>query len=108
MLGTKETTQLTTEGSYTHPVYSKDGQFIAVNRKLEEAYDLVIIDKNLKEGVIASSVVSYSAPQWSATDHQLLFCGMVNGNQEIFLVDRGTGQEEQLTKNTTFDAMPTW
>ncbi|WP_436515516.1 hypothetical protein [Ekhidna sp. To15] len=101
---TNETKRLSDKGSYTHPIYSKRG-LIAVNRKIGEGYDLVLIEDK-KETVIAKSIISYSAPDWYANDSKLLFVGMVNGNQELFTIDIKSAQETQLTKNDTFDAMP--
>ncbi len=101
---TGETEQVSTTGSYTHPIYSKDGT-IAVNRKIDEGYDLVVIENGV-EKVIAKSTVSYSAPDWYDNDSKLLFVGMVNGNQELFTIDLKTQKETQLTKNNSFDAMP--
>lgn len=102
--GTEAITQLSSNGSYTHPVYAKDGT-IAVNRKVDKAYDLILI-KDGKEEVIAETIVSYSAPDWYANDSKILFVGMVNGNQELFTIDLETRQETQLTNNNYFDAMP--
>lgn len=101
---TEDTNKLSSSGSYTHPIYAKDGS-ILVNRKIEEGYDLIHIEGK-KETVIAKSIISYSAPDWYANDSKILFVGMVNGNQEIFTIDLETGKETQLTKNNAFDAMP--
>lgn len=99
-----ESVQLFKSGSYTHPVYADDGS-ILVNRKISEGYDLVHI-KGENESVIAKSVVSYSAPDWYANDSKILFVGMINDNQELFMVDLITREEKQITTNTFFDAMP--
>ncbi|MEO9483777.1 MAG: hypothetical protein ABJG47_10045 [Ekhidna sp.] len=99
-----KSTQLSSNGSYTHPIYAKDGR-IAVNRKIDESYHLVIIE-NGEETVIAKNVISYSAPDWYSNESKLLFVGMVNGNQELFTIDLKTREETQLTKNNDFDAMP--
>lgn len=101
---TKETERMSVQGSYTHPVYSTDGT-IAVNRKIDQGYDLIVI-KDGKEEVITKSIVSYSAPDWYANNTKLLFTGMMDGNQELFSIDLQTKEEIQLTKNKAFDAMP--
>lgn len=101
---TGETSRVSQSDSYTHPVFSKEG-LIAVNRKIDKGYDLVLIENGV-ETVIAKSIVSYSAPDWYANDSRLLFVGMVNGNQELFSIDLETKEEKQLTKNNAFDAMP--
>ncbi|WP_420577572.1 hypothetical protein [Ekhidna sp.] len=103
-LASGKTERISKAGNYLHPVYSKDGR-IAVCRKLDESYDLVVI-KDGEEEVIAKSIVSYSAPDWYVNDSKLLFVGMVNGNQELFSIDLKTKEEIQLTKNKSFDAMP--
>ncbi len=99
-----EIKRISAEGNYLHPICAQDGR-IAVCRKIEDSYDLVVI-KDGKEEVIAKSIVSYSAPDWYANDSKILFVGMVEGNQELFTVDLQTGEEIQLTKNNVFDAMP--
>ncbi len=93
----------------TRPEFSPDGSSIAVNQKVDNRYDLVLISPNgdyLK--TLAEIVVSYSPPAWSADGEQIIFTGMVNGNQELFKLDLATGKETQLTNNSFFDAMPTW
>ena len=97
--------RLTREGSYTHPIYSGDGSAILVNRKIGDAYDLVII-KNGKEEVICKSILSYSAPDWYDNDSKLLFTGLVNGVQQLFSIDLNTREETQLTNNRDFDGGP--
>lgn len=102
---TGQVQQLTTTGSYLHPVYSKDGTSILVNRKLDETYDMVII-KDGKEEVVAESIISYSAPDWFDNDSKVLFVGSVNGVQQLFSKDLMTGEEIQLTDNKDFNGMP--
>ncbi|MEQ9403459.1 MAG: DUF5050 domain-containing protein [Cyclobacteriaceae bacterium] len=102
--------QLTPSGEfYTHPIFSPSGEYIAVNMKSGESYDMVLLTK---EGAyiktISENVISYSYPAWSMNEKELLFTGMVKGNQEIFRTNIETGEEKQLTKNSAFDAMPTW
>ena len=106
----KKTTRLSSPGEYyTHPVFSKDGSKIAVNRKITDSYDLVLFSPiGKKTVVVAKEVVSYSAPAWSPSGEELLFTGMVNNNQEIFKINLTSKKETQLTDNTAFDAMPTW
>ncbi len=109
-LETKERKRLSPVGeSYMHPMYSKDGLRIAVNRKKEAGYNLITISPEGKdEEIIAKNVISYSSPSWSDSNKELLFTGMVNDNQEIFKINLETRQETQLTNNADFDAMPTW
>ncbi len=104
-LKTGAITQLTQQGSYTHPTYSNDGSSILVNRKIEESYDLVIIQGS-KEEVISESVVSYSAPDWYDNESKLLFTGSINGIQQLFSIDLNTREETRLTNNRDFDGGP--
>jgi len=109
-LETNTTTQVTPSGEkYTQPSYSPDGSKSAVIKKVGDGYNLILIspDGQLVDS-IAKRVISYSNPAWSGDGNELLFCGMVNGNQELFKIDLSTREEVQLTKNSTFDAMPTW
>ncbi len=109
-LSSQQTTQLGTKGvAYSHPIFSRDGSHIAVNQKITNQYDLVLLSENGENPeVIAKGVISYSSPAWSSDGQELLFTGMVNGNQELFKVNRTTREEVQITKNSDFDAMPTW
>lgn len=111
-LKTKQITQLTNESDrFTQPIFSKDGSKIAANRKTpnDEGYNLVTLSsdgKNVK--VIAKSVISYSSPAWSDLGNEILFCGMINGNQQLFKINLDTRKESLLTKKSNFNAMPTW
>lgn len=107
-LETKEQKYLGIENySYTYPVFSSDGNSIIVNRKKDKSYDLVQLNANgSNEKILATNVISYSAPAWS--DNEIIFCGMVKGNQELFKLYLDSGKETQLTNNNDFDAMPTW
>lgn len=104
-LKTGNITRLTQAGNYTHPIYSKDGSSILVNRKIEEAYDMVVI-KDGKEEVISESVMSYSAPDWYDNETKLLFTGSINGINQLFSIDLNTREETQLTNNQDFDWGP--
>lgn len=109
-LGTNTITQLTSPNEiHTQHAFSPDGNRIAINKKVGDGYNLVILSA---EGefveCLAKNVVSYSNPAWSNEGDEILFCGMVNGNQELFKMNLNTREEVQLTKNSTFDAMPTW
>tara|TARA_R110002073_G_scaffold108336_5_gene243470 strand:- start:41828 stop:42709 length:882 start_codon:yes stop_codon:yes gene_type:complete len=107
---TKEVIQISPSSqNYTNPSFSKDGTRIAVNRKIDKGYDLITISpigSNIK--VIAKNVTSYSAPSWSDTGREILFVGSVKGNNELFKINVETKKETQLTKNSDFDAFPTW
>ncbi|AXT20421.1 hypothetical protein D7030_04685 [Flavobacteriaceae bacterium AU392] len=111
-LKTKARTQLSPNNhSYMHPTFSKDGTLIAVNRKIKkgEGYNLIMLstaDNTIE--TIAENVISYSTAAWSISGDELLFTGAVNGNQEIFKINLKDKSETQLTKNSYFDAMPTW
>ncbi|PKV52568.1 uncharacterized protein DUF5050 [Aquimarina sp. MAR_2010_214] len=111
-LQTKKITQISPSNhSYTQSAFSKYGKQIAVNRKIKEkeGYDLIIIstvDNTIE--TIAKNVISYSAPSWSKSGEEILFAGVINGNQEIFKINLKDKTETQLTKNSDFDAMPTW
>jgi Tol biopolymer transport system component len=95
--------------SYVQPAYSEDGKFIALNRKIKDGYDLITMSTTGESiRVIVENVVSYSTPSWSFSGKELLFTGMVNGSQEIFRINLKSKIETQLTKNSEFDAMPTW
>ena len=109
-LETNKKVKLSPEGkSYLHPMYSKDGSRIAVNRKKDSSYELITVSpKGGEERVIVKDVISYSGPSWSDSGKAILFTGMVNDNQEIFKINLDSGQETQLTTNSDFDAMPTW
>ncbi len=94
---------------HIHPIYSPNGKKIAVLRKTEQYYDLVIINATEEsEKIIAKNVISYSAPSWSKDGNDLLFSRMVKGNQEVYRINITSGEEKQITKNTTFDAMAIW
>ncbi|WP_347925119.1 hypothetical protein [Pontimicrobium sp. SW4] len=109
-LESKTKKRLSPEGeSFTRPMYSPDGLSIAVNRKKEKGYDLIIMSPKGKElEIVAKNIISYSSPSWSKSGNELLFTGSVKGNQEIFKINLGTKEEKQLTNNLEFDAMPTW
>lgn len=109
-LESKTKKRLSPEGeSFMHPMYSPDGLSIAVNRKKENGYDLIIMSPNgIELKVVAKNIISYSSPSWSKSGNELLFTGSVKGNQEIFKINLETKEEKQLTKNLEFDAMPTW
>lgn len=109
-LESKTKKRLSPEGeSFMHPMYSPDGLSIAVNRKKENGYDLIIMSpKGIELKVVAKNIISYSSPSWSKSENELLFTGSVKGNQEIFKINLETKEEKQLTKNLEFDAMPTW
>ena len=95
--------------SFTQPAYSKDGKRLAVNRKIKDGYDLITMSPTGEDiTLVAENVISYSSPAWSSNDKELLFCGMLSGNQEIFKINLESKKETQLTKNSDFDAFPTW
>ncbi|MEH6537680.1 MAG: hypothetical protein V7719_14870 [Psychroserpens sp.] len=111
-LQTKKITQISPSNhSYAQPAFSKDGTQIAVNRKIEKdkGYDLIVMSPTGDSiETIAKNVISYSASSWSKYGNEILFAGMVNGNQELFKINLKNKTEIQLTKNSDFDAMPTW
>jgi|GEM_PF-3309164 len=109
-LETRESKRLSpVRQNFMHPIFSKDGSRIAVNRKVGTSYDLITISPEGKEEkIIAKNVISYSSPSWSNSDSELLFTGMVNGSQEIFKINLTSRKETQLTSNADFDAMPSW
>ncbi len=111
-LQTKKTTQISPSNhAYAQPTFSKDGTQIAINRKIkkDKGYDLIVMSPTGDSiETIAQSVISYSAPSWSTSGSEILFTGMVNGNQEVFKINLKDKTETQITKNSDFDAMPTW
>jgi len=111
-LNTEKISQLTnSKDKYTHPIFSKDGSNIAVNRKTtnSNSYDLILIKPDGTETkVISKNIISYSPPAWSDLGNELLFSGMVDGNQQLFKIDLDTKKETMLTSKPFFNAMPTW
>lgn len=111
-LKTKKIVQISPSNhNYTQPSFSKDGTKIAVNRRINKAegYDLIIMSAtgdNIQ--TIAKKIVSYSSPSWSQSGNELLFCGMVKGNQQLFKVNINSNEETQLTNNSSFNALATW
>ena len=109
-LTTKEVLKISPSGqSFTNASFSKDGTKLAVNRKINRGYDLITmspIGSNIE--VIAKNVISYSAPSWSNSGKEILFIGSIKRNNELFKINLKTKKEIQLTKNSDFDAFPTW
>jgi len=110
-LNTKQVTVLTNpKYKYIHPIFSKDGSTITANRKIDNSgYDLVTMNLNgTNEQIVAKNVVSYSSPAWSENGNELVFSGVINGNQQIFRINIKTKKETTLTNKPFFNAMPTW
>lgn len=109
-LSTKEIKQLSPNGhSYSRPIFSSNGEKIAVNRKIDNQYDLILLYiENNQINTVVENIISYSSPAWSYDNKKLLFTGMKNKNQELFMVNIESKKEKQLTNNAVFDALPTW
>ena len=104
-----QVTQLGENGSkYTHPIYSPDGERIAVNLDEGNGYHLAIWEHQGSKRIVAENSLSYSTPSWSHDGSEILFSRKAGGSPEIFKITLETGKVTQLTDNPAFDAMSTW
>lgn len=105
-------TQITPVGSKsTYPTWSKDGSSILMNFRPEgsSSYQAAQIQLNNREiSFLADNIISYSSVSWSPDEKSIVFMGMVNDQQEIFVKDLTTGKEVNITNNNAFDAFANW
>lgn len=108
-LESREVRRMHTDDGFIHPVFSPEGNRVAVHKRVDNAYSLVIYSvESGKVEVLMNRVVSYSPPSWSADGQRLLYVRQVNENFEVFSLDLREGKETRITKNGTYDLMPSW
>jgi Tol biopolymer transport system component len=97
-------------GQATNPRWSRNGQWIAFNRVLEDgSVDLVVMNKDGdNETIVASGVSEGASHDWAPDSKHIVYVSEVSGNAEIYVVKPDGKNTEQLTSNRVADAAPTW
>ncbi|PYV41052.1 MAG: hypothetical protein DMG06_18435 [Acidobacteria bacterium] len=94
----------------TCPAYSLDGKRIAFLSEQTGARAVWICNSEGQNPVQLPSfgITFVAGPKWSPNGQSIAFFGVVEGNQDVYVVSAGGGAPQRLTTQPGADAWPFW
>jgi len=105
--------RLSTTGAYnTSPAWSPDGRFLAYSRRIENQFDLFLIDfkagDKRTEVQLTSTSYNEEDPGWSSDGRMLVYSANPNGNYDIFMISIYSKEPVQITDWASNETQPSW
>ncbi|MEM7050511.1 MAG: BamA/TamA family outer membrane protein [Acidobacteriota bacterium] len=91
--------------------FSPDGNTIAVFAKRERNRSLLLVDAlngKVRKRLDLDHLDQHLAPAWHPDGRRLAFSAIKDGAFDIYIVDTETGEVENFTQDSFFDAAPTF
>jgi Tol biopolymer transport system component len=109
--GSQLTRLTSTDGWYTDPEWSPDGNYIAMSYRGQDGdnVDLYIMEVNSKRLIqITDGPATERNPSWSPDGSQIAYASNAGDSWNIYVIDVETGKTVQLTNGSDNNFQPDW